>query len=117
MIGKFSYGWPELEELRIQIPKQCNIKGDCKNGLLRNRHVLMRFSRQDDFINMMSKSSYYILSKDGYSYLIRPFIYDAKFSVDEETTQAYFLLLRNPFFYSFCCWKISSLRHGYYQQD
>lgn len=28
VVGKFSYGWPEIEELRIQIPKQCNIKGE-----------------------------------------------------------------------------------------
>lgn len=28
VIGKFSYGWPSLEELRSQIPKQCNIKGE-----------------------------------------------------------------------------------------
>ncbi|KAH0746831.1 hypothetical protein KY285_008488 [Solanum tuberosum] len=41
VIGKFSYGWPDLEELRIQIPKQCNVKGDCKIGLLRNRAVKM----------------------------------------------------------------------------
>lgn len=53
-----------------------------------NQHVLMRFSLQDDFINMMSKCSYYIFSKDGYSYLMRPLIYDAKFLVDVETTQA-----------------------------
>ncbi|KAG5590613.1 hypothetical protein H5410_041127 [Solanum commersonii] len=26
--GKFSYGWPDLEDLRIQIPKQLNVKGD-----------------------------------------------------------------------------------------
>ncbi|KAH0669203.1 hypothetical protein KY285_023362 [Solanum tuberosum] len=42
VIGKFSYGWPELEELRTIIPRQCNIKGECKIGLLRNRHVLIR---------------------------------------------------------------------------
>lgn len=39
LIGMFSYGWPELEELRKLIPTQCNIKGDCKIGLLRNSHV------------------------------------------------------------------------------
>ncbi|KAG5600016.1 hypothetical protein H5410_031386 [Solanum commersonii] len=78
----------QCSELRLQIPKQCDVKGECKIGLLRHRHILMRFSRQDDFVNMMSKSSYYILSKDGYSYMMRPLIYDAKFSVEEETTQA-----------------------------
>lgn len=48
----------------------------------------MRFNREDDFINMMSKPSYDILDKDGYSYLMRHLIYDAKFNVEEETTQA-----------------------------
>lgn len=88
VVGKFSYGWPDLDELRIQIPKQCNVKGDCKIGLLRKRHILIRFTREEDFINMISKPAYYILSKDGYSYMMRPLIYDAKFNAEEETTQA-----------------------------
>lgn len=46
VVGKFSYGYQEIDELRIQIPKQCNVKGECKICLLRNRHILMRFSRQ-----------------------------------------------------------------------
>ncbi|KAH0706171.1 hypothetical protein KY285_010690 [Solanum tuberosum] len=37
---------------------------------------------------MMSKNSYYITGKDGTAYQMRPVIYDAKFKVDEETTQA-----------------------------
>lgn len=37
---------------------------------------------------MMSKLNYYIVAKDGYSYMMRPFIYDAKFNTEEETTQA-----------------------------
>jgi len=88
VIGKFSYGWPELEELRTILPHQCNIKGECKIGLLRNRHILIRLDQKADFINLMSKSIYYTLAKDGYSYSMRPQIYDAKFKVDEETTQA-----------------------------
>jgi len=85
VIGKFSYGWSGIEELRIQIPKQCNMKGECKVGLLRNRHILMRFSRQENFINMMSKPNYYILSRYGYSYMMRPFIYDTVFKIEDET--------------------------------
>ncbi|KAG5587413.1 hypothetical protein H5410_047847 [Solanum commersonii] len=82
LIGKFSYGWPILEERRSLIPRQCNIKGDCKIGLLRNRHILICLDQQEDFINLMSKNIYYILAKDGYSYPMRPLIYDAKFRVD-----------------------------------
>lgn len=29
MIGKFSYGWTELENLRVKIPKKLKIKDDC----------------------------------------------------------------------------------------
>lgn len=36
----------------------------------------------------MSKGIYYILAKDDHSYTMRPLIYDAKFKVEEETTQA-----------------------------
>ncbi|KAG5575476.1 hypothetical protein H5410_055610 [Solanum commersonii] len=39
IIGKFSYGWPDLDDLRMQIPKQLKIIGDCSIGLLRNRHI------------------------------------------------------------------------------
>ncbi|KAH0642108.1 hypothetical protein KY290_033708 [Solanum tuberosum] len=34
VLCKFSYGWPDLEDLRIQLPKQLNMKGDVKIGLL-----------------------------------------------------------------------------------
>ncbi|WMV08879.1 hypothetical protein MTR67_002264 [Solanum verrucosum] len=88
VIGKFSCGCPELDELRRIIPKQCNIKGACQIGLLRHRHVLMRFELFEDFVNMMSKPSYYITDNAGLYYLMRPLIYDEKFRVDEETSQA-----------------------------
>ncbi|KAG5595667.1 hypothetical protein H5410_036899, partial [Solanum commersonii] len=65
VIGKFSYAWPEMDDLRIQIPKQCDVKGGCKIGLLRNRHTLMRFELFENFVNMMSKNSYCITGKDG----------------------------------------------------
>lgn len=45
VIGKISYGWPKLEELRTIIPRQRNIKGECKIGLLRNRNVLIRLDQ------------------------------------------------------------------------
>ncbi|KAG5591022.1 hypothetical protein H5410_041536 [Solanum commersonii] len=88
VIRKFSNGWPELEDLRLAIPTQCNVKGECTIRLIRNRHVLIRMENQEDLVNMMSKSVYYIKAKDGYSYPMRPLVYDAKFEVDEETTQA-----------------------------
>lgn len=56
VIGKFSYGFPDQEDLRIQTPKQCTIKEDYKIGLLRNWHILMRFSHMEDFVNIMNKN-------------------------------------------------------------
>lgn len=55
VIGKFSYGWPKLDELRVRIPRQCNIKRDCKTALLRSKHILMRFDRSEDYVNIRSK--------------------------------------------------------------
>ncbi|PHU19617.1 hypothetical protein BC332_10768 [Capsicum chinense] len=56
VVGKFSYGWPDFDNLRIQLPKQLNIKGDCKIGLLRNRLILMRFDRTEDFVKALDKN-------------------------------------------------------------
>lgn len=86
VVGKFSYGLPELEDLRFQIPKQCNIKGECKIGLMRNRHILMRFSLMEDFVNILAKNVYYIVTKDGMAYQMIALIYNSKFKVDKETT-------------------------------
>ncbi|KAG5605343.1 hypothetical protein H5410_026835 [Solanum commersonii] len=57
VIGKFSYGWPDLEDLRNQILKQCKIKGECKIGLLRHIHILMRFNLMEDFELLFSLAS------------------------------------------------------------
>ncbi|KAG5571228.1 hypothetical protein H5410_060994 [Solanum commersonii] len=87
VVGKFSYGWPKMEELRSIIPTQCNIKGDCHIGLFRNRHALIRLSLKEDFINVTSKVAYYLKSKDGNSYQMRSLIYDSKFKLEDETTR------------------------------
>ncbi|KAG5596275.1 hypothetical protein H5410_037507 [Solanum commersonii] len=87
VVGKFSYGAPDINELRELIPKQCGISGGCHIGYLRHRHILMRFDRREDFIKILSKNSYYIIAKDGYAYQMRPFIYDANFKASEETTK------------------------------
>ncbi|XP_060182956.1 uncharacterized protein LOC132612899 [Lycium barbarum] len=88
VVGKFSYGWPELEELRTQIPLQCGIKGDCCIDLFRNRRFLMRFERFEDYLQMMAKTAHYIKSRDGGMYQMRPLLYNTRFKIDEETTVA-----------------------------
>ncbi|KAH0655674.1 hypothetical protein KY285_030556 [Solanum tuberosum] len=65
VIGKFSYAWPEMDDLRIQIPKQCDVKGGCKIGI----HITSRARMVQHIKCDLS-------------------IYEAKFKVDEETTQA-----------------------------
>ncbi|KAH0672430.1 hypothetical protein KY290_024672 [Solanum tuberosum] len=89
VVGKFTYDVADLEELRLIIPKQCNIKGDYQIGLiLRNKHILIRLTQHADFVNLISKGAYYIECNDGYSYLMRTLIYDAHFKINEETTMA-----------------------------
>lgn len=39
VVGKFSYGMPEIKELRRIIPTQCELKGDCNIGVLGLRHA------------------------------------------------------------------------------
>uniref|UniRef100_M1CMH9 DNA/RNA binding protein n=1 Tax=Solanum tuberosum TaxID=4113 RepID=M1CMH9_SOLTU len=88
VIGKFTHDWSDLEELRRIIPQQCDIKGNCQIGLLRTKHILIRLTKHEDFVNMISKGAFYIKCKDGYSYLMRTLIYDSRFKVDEETSMA-----------------------------
>ncbi|WMV29183.1 hypothetical protein MTR67_022568 [Solanum verrucosum] len=89
VVGKFTYDVADLEELRLIIPKQCNIKGDCQIGLiLLNKHILIRLTQHADFVNLISKGAYYIECNDGYSYLMRTLIYDARFNINEETTMS-----------------------------
>lgn len=88
IIEKFSYRWPELEDLRVNLSSQLKVKGDCKIEYLRIHHILMRFELAKDFVNILAKFVYYINDKEGYSYQMRLFIYDDKFKVEEETIQA-----------------------------
>lgn len=84
VVGKFSYGWPELQELHRIIPPQCGVKGECNVGFFRDMHVLIRLTLLEDFINLISKGFYYLKAKDRYDYQMRPLIYDTKLQVNEE---------------------------------
>lgn len=88
VVEKLYYGSPEIHELRRIIPIQCGIKGECNIGFLRDRHVLIRLTLWQDFLDFMSKSTYYIKAKDGYEYQLCTLIYDPKFKVGEETPMA-----------------------------
>lgn len=88
IVGKLSYGGPELQQLRKLIPIQYGIKGECNIGFLRDRHVLIRMILWQNFLNFTSKNAHWVNDKDGYEYQLRPLIYDSKFKAGEETPKA-----------------------------
>ncbi|KAG5594125.1 hypothetical protein H5410_035357 [Solanum commersonii] len=67
IIGKFSYGWPEIQVLRKLIPLQCNLKGEVNIGLLNNRYILIRASRMEDYVHRY-RSQFYIAYEAELSY-------------------------------------------------
>ncbi|KAH0761354.1 hypothetical protein KY290_017427 [Solanum tuberosum] len=87
VIGKFSYGWPDIQDLRRLIPKQCELKGECKIGLLSNRHILIRASLLEDYVHLLSKPAFYITQK-SWSFPMRTLKWDPMFDPEEETTIA-----------------------------
>lgn len=64
VIGKFSHGWLELQELRRFISSQRGIKGECNSGFFKNRHVLIKLIFIEDIVNFTSKAAYYLKAKD-----------------------------------------------------
>lgn len=68
VVGKFAYGWPDLNEIRRILPAQCGIKGECSIGLLRDSHVLTRLTLWRDFVDFSFKGSYYVIDKVGNEY-------------------------------------------------
>lgn len=72
IVGKFTQGWPDLKDLRKNLPTQCGIKGHCKIGLLRYRHILIRCALVGNFIKTLSKNVYYITNRQGTFFPMRP---------------------------------------------
>ncbi|XP_019241529.1 PREDICTED: uncharacterized protein LOC109221506, partial [Nicotiana attenuata] len=87
VILKFSYGKPDLHELRQVIPKQFDIKGYCNIGQLEYRHVLVRFDLFEDFVQVLSRSTGYIKSK-GDEFFFRSFPWTIGFNPKEETSKS-----------------------------
>lgn len=50
--------------------------------------ILIRCDLFEDFVTLMSKPSYQIMDKNGVYYLMRTLIYDEKFTMETETSQA-----------------------------
>lgn len=85
MIGKFLYRWHNIKELRKLIPKQYELKGNCNIGVLSNRHILIRVSTLEDYVNLLSKSTFYIVHK-SWTYTMRTLKWDPLFDPEEKTT-------------------------------
>ncbi|KAK4343228.1 hypothetical protein RND71_036322 [Anisodus tanguticus] len=85
VVGKFSFGWPEISSLRTSIPKQCELKGEVRIGLLCNRHVLIRCSLFEDYLTLMSKPNWTIQEK-GAVFSMRTFKWSTWFDSEEETS-------------------------------
>lgn len=68
LIGKFSQGYnkedpslgrPPIENLQKDFVA-LDLKGEFQLGLLDNRHVLIRFRHQDDYLRLYSRSVWYV---------------------------------------------------------
>jgi len=55
VIGKFSYGWSDIQELRKLIPKQCELKGEVIIELLSNIYILVKATLLEDYVSLLSK--------------------------------------------------------------
>ncbi|KAG5601056.1 hypothetical protein H5410_032426 [Solanum commersonii] len=84
VVGKFSYGWPEIQELRKLIPNQCALKAECNVGVLSNKHILIKASCLEDYVNFLSKSTFYIAHR-GWTYPMRTLKWEPMFDLEEET--------------------------------
>ncbi|WMV55379.1 hypothetical protein MTR67_048764 [Solanum verrucosum] len=85
IIGKFSYGKPEVQELRRTLPRQCGIKSECTIGVLDNKHILIRLTTMEDYVHLLSTTAFYVKVKENY-WQIRTLKWDPWFEPDMETT-------------------------------
>ncbi|KAG5605538.1 hypothetical protein H5410_027030 [Solanum commersonii] len=67
------------------IPKQCELKVECNIKLLSNMHILIRASCLEDYFNLLSKPTYYILHM-GWAYLMRNLKWNLVFNQEGETS-------------------------------
>lgn len=84
VVGKFSQGWPQIKDMRLLIPKQCDLKGYVNIGLLSNKYVLITSTLLVDYVTLSSKPQFYITHKQ-WSYPMRTFKWDSMFDPEDET--------------------------------
>ncbi|XP_070040337.1 uncharacterized protein [Nicotiana tomentosiformis] len=87
VVVKFSYGKPELQEIRKNFPSQFDVQGRGNVGQLEYRHLLVRFDLYNDYVQFLSRSTGYRKSK-GDGYFFRTFSWTLGFNPKEETSMA-----------------------------
>lgn len=85
IIGKFSYGKLDIQELQKTILVKCGTKRDCIIRALDARHILIRLNGLDDYVQLLLKVDLYIKSKDMH-WQMRTLNWDPWFELDIETT-------------------------------
>ncbi|KAH0664937.1 hypothetical protein KY285_026143 [Solanum tuberosum] len=85
IIGKFSYVKPDIMELRKTIQNQCGIKSECTIGVLDTRHILIRLTSLEDYVQLLSTAVFYVKAKEKY-WQIRTLKWDPWFEPEVETT-------------------------------
>lgn len=71
VVGKFSYGWPDIHVLRRLIPLQCELKGEVNIGLLSNRYILIRASRMRTMFIFCPNLFFILLIRIGTTLCVR----------------------------------------------
>lgn len=87
VIEKYSYGWPNIYELRRILPRQCELKSEYSIGYLSNRYILIQASCIEDYVHLLSKPIFYIEHKN-WNYLMKTLKWDPLFDPKEETAIA-----------------------------
>ncbi|KAF3669946.1 hypothetical protein FXO37_08763 [Capsicum annuum] len=85
IIGKFSYGKLYIKELKRNIPGQYGIKSECIIGVLDIMYALIRLTRLEDYVQLLSISALYVKAKVMY-WKIRTLKWDLWFEPDVEIT-------------------------------
>ncbi|XP_060170339.1 uncharacterized protein LOC132601255 [Lycium barbarum] len=88
LVLKFSYGQPDMNELRKLLPKILGVKGKCLVRWLARRHVLIRFDRYEEFVLAATRFVNY-LHCNGEEFLFRVFPWSIGFNPKEETSRAF----------------------------
>lgn len=87
IIEKYSYGWPNIYELRRILPRQYELKSEYSIGYLSNRYILIQASCIEDYVHLLSKPIFYIEHKN-WNYLMKTLKWDPLFDPKEETAIA-----------------------------